>query len=117
MAPFVPSAVKTRFLRHEAWALQCAMRFPFFAIFILATLWPWFLVPALVLAPLFIFAIETCGVVGAILGLCMGAAGLLLVSLWVFPWCVLCVGLMLGRPRMAQVKADELEARLACNLG
>lgn len=93
------------------------MRVPFAAIFLFATLWPWFLVPALILAPLFILAVEMGGVVGAIFSLCIGFAALFLVGLWFFPWSFLCVGLMFGRPRLAQVMADDLEARLACNLG
>ena len=117
MTPLALRTVKTKFLRHEAWALRTAMKFPFFAIFSFATLWPWVCVPALVLAPMFIFAVETGGVVGAILGFSLGLGGLFFVGLWFFPWCFICIGLMFGHPRMAQRKADEIAARLACNLG
>ncbi|MGJ8594697.1 hypothetical protein [Sulfitobacter sp.] len=99
------------FTRHEAWAIRTAMRFPFFAIFIHATLWGWVLLitPALVVGA---YA-QRLGIVGLLLIVPLGLGILALIFPWSLRWYFVCVGLMFGRPRMAQVKAAAVAQSLA----
>lgn len=87
------------------------MRFPFFAIFIHATLWGWVLLitPALVVGA---YA-QRLGIVGLLLIVPLGLGILALIFPWSLRWYFVCVGLMFGRPRMAQVKAAAVAQSLA----
>lgn len=87
------------------------MRFPFFAIFINATLWGWVLLmaPALVVGA---YA-PRLGIVGLLLSVPLGVGILALIFPWLLRWYFVCVGLMFGRPRVAQVKAATVAQSLA----
>ncbi len=103
-------SVQLAFARHELWAIETAMRFPFFAIFIHATLWVWGLpaVPVLLL----LFVITEGSILGAAIMMVIGIPLLVSLCPWFFPWYFICAGLMLGRPAMAQRKRESVRARL-----
>ena len=100
------------FLRHEAWAIKIAMRVPFFAIFIHATLWLWvlLLMPALLLAT---YAMVYGGILGVLIASVFALALLAVAAKWLFRWYFVCVGLMFGRQSMAQSKAADIAQSLA----
>ena len=107
---FLPLAL--RFLRHEAWAITAAIRFPFFSIFIHATLWVWVL-PATLLLVSGIFAMEFGGLLGLLFATTLACALLAITFPWFLRWYFVCVGLMFKRPKMAHQKASDIATRLA----
>jgi hypothetical protein len=100
------------FLRHKACAIKTAMRVPFFAIFIHATLWLWvlLLMPALLLVT---YAMLYGGILGVLVASIFALALLAVAAPWLFRWYFVCVGLMLGRQSMAQPKATDVAQSLA----
>ena len=113
MQPRAIHTLKLWFTRHEAWALQTAMRFPAFALFPVGTLFIWGFSPALVVAPFFVLVMDTGHIPGLITSLVCALVWLAFISAWLFHWYLICVGLMFGHPRMAKEKAEELAARLS----
>lgn len=98
------------FARHELWAVETAMRFPFFALFIHATLWVW----GLLAVPVLIVLLLVLGgsVIGAAIMTAITLPFLLAFFLWFSRWYFLCVGLVCGRRRMAENKLRQVRLRL-----
>ena len=98
------------FARHELWAVETAMRFPFFALFIHATLWVWGLPVFPIL--LLLSAIGEGSLIGAAVVMAIGIPLLLVFFIWFVRWYLICAGLMIGRRTMAENKRTNVRTRL-----
>lgn len=58
------------------------------------------------------YLLQTAGTFGAVANMVLGIGALAIIALWLFRWGLICAGLMLGRPKMAQEKEVEISARL-----
>lgn len=105
-------AIKIRFTLHEAWALKTARDHPLFAPFAMGSLGVWVFIPMIPIGILTIYLLQTAGTFGAVANLVLGIGGLAIIAPWFFRWGLICAGLMLGRPKMAQKKEVEISARL-----
>ena len=107
-----------RFTRHEIWALNMALRYPFFGLFaVVALCVVWFLLPSIPVGAIAVYLLlnaETAGIVfNVVLSIVFGSAALALFMPWLLRWYLICAGLMFGSKKMAQTKADELVERHA----
>ena len=103
---------RIRFLRHEAWALRTAKRYPLLAIYAFITLWIWILVAALPFGLSALVLMEFGGRLGAAISIFPAAAGLILLLPWFFRWYFICAGLMFGKGTLAKRKEIELSQEL-----
>ncbi len=109
--------IKLQFTRHEAWTLKAARRVPLLALFAFGTLWVWFFLPMIPFGILALVLLEKAGIFGAILNMVLGIGALAIVAPWFFRWYFICAGLMIGRPKMAQLKEDDVSDRLERLMG
>ncbi|MDX8353363.1 hypothetical protein [Cognatiyoonia sp. IB215182] len=93
--------------------MKQALQFPRFSIFFLGFyMLPWFFAIALPLLLISILLSEFTHPALPVLNMIMGFVGLALIAPWFFRWCIICAGLMYGRPRLAEQKLDYLEQKL-----
>ncbi len=102
---------KLQFTRHEAWALKAARKAPLFALFAVATLCVWLVLPMFLLGILLFILLEKAGILGAIICMVLGIVCLAIIAPWFFRWYFICAGLMIGRTRMADIKEEDISAR------
>ncbi|WP_421983542.1 hypothetical protein [Roseibium sp.] len=101
--------LKSRFLRHEMWALRRSIDWPILSIFILGSLNLWWLVPGFFFSALCLLLSVTGHAVTAVI---MGALGaMIIVPAFVrfFQWYFMSVGLMIGSGTLAHGRLAELE--------
>lgn len=104
--------IRIRFLRHEAWALRTAKRYPLLAIYAFATLWIWIFVAAVPIGLSVLVLMEFGGRLGAAISIFPAATGLILTTPWFFRWYFICAGVMFGSGTLAKRKEIELSQRL-----
>lgn len=107
------TAIRRTYLRHEIWALKCAMKWPFFAIHITGTLFVWpFVFIGIPGTLMSVYSFTTGNMTFFYLFSAIAAIAILPMSIYSFEWYLISAGLMFGSRTRALAKLDELKKRL-----
>lgn len=104
--------VRYWFARHEMWVLETARDVPILSMIAIGTLFIWFFIPAIFLAPFVALAFENESSIGIFAMAAIGAPLLVAGFIWLFEWYLIGVTLIFGGQSMADKKAKDLELQL-----
>ncbi|WP_136656506.1 hypothetical protein [Nitratireductor sp. XY-223] len=112
------TGIRRAFLRHQLWVVNWSLELPVISTLFVGTLFVWFVAPALVLSPLYIYLIHN-GFLGngnlvanTVVIFFSGVAAVAL-FVWLWEWYLISVCLMFGAKQPAFRKQEELQMELS----